>query len=153
MSKILIAAVSENDVIGSNGKIPWNIPEDLQRFKSLTLGGVVIMGRKTFESLPIKPLPKRTNIVLSRDYSDSRVIVKKSLSDALEYCRNYRDVFFIGGRGVYEEALPWVDVLELTRVHKKVRGDVYFPKINFDDWQITRRESHDGFSFLTYKRK
>ncbi len=156
MSKVIvIAAVSENNVIGKDGKIPWDIKEDLQRFKRLTLNHPVIMGRKTYESLPIKPLKDRINVVLTRDenFHPAGVIVKHSLKDALEYCKNSDKVFIIGGQSVFEEGLKIADALELTRVNGKYDGDAFFPKINFDEWVLKNKEVKEGYSFLTYTRK
>ncbi|MBI2970919.1 MAG: dihydrofolate reductase [Candidatus Aenigmarchaeota archaeon] len=152
---IVIAAVSENNVIGKGGKLPWNIPEDLQRFRQLTLHSPVIMGRKTYESLPVKPLKDRTNIVLTRDknYSPRGCIVKHSLQDALEYCKQYGKVFIIGGQSVFEEGMKIADVVELTRVHKNYDGDAFFPEMVPDEWAVKAEEKKDGFSFLTYARR
>jgi len=153
---IIIAAVSENNVIGKDGKIPWDIKEDLQRFKKLTLTHPVVMGRKTYESLPVKPLKDRINIVLTRDknFRPIGVIVKNSLQDSLEYCKNYDKVFIIGGQSVFEEGLKVANTLELTRVHGNYEGDAFFPEINFDEWDLKNRDDGEGYSFLTYvKRK
>ena len=152
---IIIAAVSENNVIGKDGKIPWNIKEDLQRFRKLTLNHPVIMGRKTYESLPVKPLKDRINIVLTRqkDFNPPGIIVKNSLTDAIEFCKNYDKVFIIGGQAVFEDGLKIADTLELTRVHKNYDGDAFFPEINFDGWILKNRETKDGYSFLTYTKR
>ncbi len=147
----IIAAISENNVIGKDGKIPWHISEDLKRFKSLTLGHSVIMGRKTFESLG-KPLPERKNIVIThqKNYNPPEVTVVHSFEEALNLCSG--KVFVIGGSSVYREALPHADVLEITRVHKHVDGDVYFPVIG-NEWIEAKHEEKEGFSFVTYQRK
>lgn len=152
---IIIVAASGNNVIGKDGKIPWHIKEDLQRFKRLTLNHPVIMGRKTYESLPVKPLKDRTNIVLTRDknFDAVGVIVKHSLKDALEYCKNFDKVFLIGGQSVFEKGLKFADTLELTRVDGNYDGDVFFPEINFDEWTLENKEARDGYSFLTYKKR
>lgn len=149
---IIIAAVAENGVIGREGKLPWHIPEDLKRFKQLTLGHCVIMGRKTCESLG-KPLPGRTNIVITsqKDYHHEGILVASSLEDAVGKCTG--DVaFIIGGSMVFEQALPLADRLELTLVHRVVEGDVYFPPIG-SGWKETARNDREGFSFVTYVRK
>ncbi|MBI4009661.1 MAG: dihydrofolate reductase [Candidatus Aenigmarchaeota archaeon] len=152
---IIIAAVSENNVIGKDGKIPWNIKEDLQRFRKLTLNNPVIMGRKTYESLPVKPLKDRINIVLTRqkDFNPPGIIVKKSLEDAIEFCKNYDKVFIIGGQAVFEDGLKIADTLELTRVHKNYDGDAFFPEINFGEWVLKNKDVGEDYSFLTYVRK
>ena len=151
---ILIVAASENNVIGKDGKIPWNLKEDLQRFKRLTLNHPVIMGRKTYESLPVKPLKDRVNIVLTRDrsFTSPGVVVKHSLEDALEYCKGYDKVFLVGGQAIFEEGLKFADTLELTRVHGNYDGDAFFPEVNFDEWQLKNKEDGEGYSFLTYTR-
>jgi len=152
---IIIAAISENNVIGKDGKIPWHIKEDLQRFKRLTLNRPVIMGRKTHESLPVKPLKDRTNIVLTRDknFNPPDVVVKHSLQDALEYCKNYDKVFIIGGQSIFEEGMKVADTLELTRVNGNYDGDAFFPEINFGEWTLKNKEDGRDYSFLTYTRK
>lgn len=152
---IIIVAVSENNVIGKDGKVPWDIKEDLQRFKRLTLNHPVIMGRKTYESLPVKPLKYRTNIVLTtqKKFNPLGVIVKNSLKDAIEFCENHDKVFIIGGQSVFEEGLKIADTLELTRVYGDYDGDAFFPEINFDEWVLKNKEDREGYSFFTYTRK
>ncbi len=152
---IIIAAVSENNVIGKYGKIPWHISEDLQRFKRLTLNHPVIMGRKTYESLPVKPLKDRVNIVLTRDrsFTSPSIVVKNSLKDALDYCKKYDKAFLIGGQSVFEEGLKIADTLELTRVHGSYEGDAFFPEVNFNEWTLKNREDKTGYSFITYERE
>ena len=149
---IIIAAVSENKVIGKDGKLPWHIPEDMQRFRSLTLNHTVIMGRKTFESLG-KPLDKRTNIVITsqKNYKAEDTIVVHSLDEALKKCKSSK-AFIIGGRRVFEDALTFVTKLEITRVHRNVDGDAFFPDMG-DEWVEIKREDHERFSFVTYARK
>lgn len=152
----LIVAASENNCIGTNGQIPWHIGEDMKRFKALTTGNVVVMGRKTWESLPEKfrPLPDRVNVVLTRrpDYAvPIGVRMFDDLTDALAAHKN-DEVFIIGGADVYRQALPLADQLHLTRVHEQVDGDAFFPEWNAFDWIETGREDHEGFSFLTYER-
>ncbi len=153
MEIVIIAAIAENGVIGREGKLPWHIPEDLKRFKSLTMNQPSVMGRKTFESLG-KPLVDRKNIVITsrKGYNPGGVIVAHSFEDALKECRD--DIaFVIGGRTVFEEALPVADRLELTLIHRVVEGDVYFPPIG-SEWKEAARDDREGFSFVTYvKRK
>lgn len=150
---VLIAALSENETIGFNGKLPWHIPEDIKRFKEVTMGNSVVMGRKTYSSIG-KPLQGRENIVLTRDssYVSEGVIVANSISSAIEKSSREK-VFFIGGREVYEESLPLVDRLELTRVEGFYEGDVFFPKIDYSKWLLESEMPREGFSFLTYGRK
>lgn len=149
--KTIIAALSENRVIGKDGEIPWHITEDLKRFKHLTTGKTVIMGRKTYESLPenTRPLPDRQNIVLSRSSPDIEVEVAESLEEAYE--KSNKEIFIAGGESVYREAMNDADRLELTLVHRVVDGDTFFPEIE-DEWKESKRQKHDGFDFVTYLR-
>jgi len=151
---IIITAVAENNVIGKDGKIPWHIKEDFQHFKNLTLGYPCIMGDKTYESLPIKPLPGRENIVLTFDknYNPKGVTIKYSFEDAFEHCKG-KKIFIIGGASIYKQGLKFADRMEITRIHKAYDGDTYFPEVNFDEWEIEKKEDHNGFSFITYVRK
>ena len=136
MRVCLIAAVSENGVIGIDGDLPWRVRSDMLRFKRLTIGdgdetSAVIMGRKTWESLPIKPLPNRRNIVISRS-SIENVDCFRSIDEALETCEG--DIWFIGGAGIYEEAMLKSDVIDMTLVPDNVSGEgcIYFPKIGIE---------------------
>ena len=157
----IIAAVSDNNVIGVKGKIPWHIPEDLRRFKELTLDHPVIMGRRTYESIPerFRPLPKRKNIVLSSSLSDQEgIYIARTIDEALELIED-RDSYVIGGRRVYELFLPYVDRLEITRVHRSFEGETFFPEVNWDEWETSNEErdlvsenERIPYSFLTYSR-
>lgn len=151
---IIIAAVSENNVIGKGNRIPWKIKEDLQRFKALTLGWPCIMGRKTYESLPLKPLTGRKNIIITRrlnsQYEDAFVF--DSLSHAIDFCKNFNKIYICGGFRLYQEALLFANRIELTRIHKKVTGDVFFPLIDFSEWQICNKVEYTDFSFISYLR-
>ena len=156
---IVIAAVSENDVIGKGGKIPWHIGEDLKRFKKLTMGHTVLMGRKTYESLPdnARPLKGRKNIVLSSniDYDPQApsVVVCNDLNSALIHSRYEEKVFIIGGAEVYKEAIEYADYLELTVVDGEFEGDAFFPYVDFNgSWKLEKEEKFDGYSFLTYSK-
>lgn len=157
---VLMAAVAANGVIGREGKIPWSLPEDLRRFKALTSGHVVVMGRRTWESLSRRPLPERRNIVLSRrpGFTADGAEVCGSLEEALERCRGEAKVFLVGGASVYAAGLGVADVLELTWVGRCVEGDVRFPEVDFLDWVLTAQEDrfHPEFgrySFMTYRRR
>jgi dihydrofolate reductase len=157
MEKIIIAAVSENYVIGFNGKIPWNIPEDLKRFRKLTTGHSIVMGRRTYESIPqrYKPLPERKNIVLSKrtTYRPSGVLICSDLASGLREAEIHSNkCFIIGGERVYREAIHLANRLELTIVKGEYKGDAFFPELETDKWKLVSVESHKGFSFLNYRR-
>jgi dihydrofolate reductase len=158
----LIAAIGgENRVIGNEGKLPWRIKEDMEHFKETTMGHVVIMGRKTFESIG-KPLPKRINIVITRsiDFTHEGVIVAYSFEDALDkaYARakNKKELFVIGGAEIYKEALPYADKLYLTLINGDFEGDVFFPEIKGFGKVISEEEHNNGkisFSFVEIERE
>ncbi|MGM5482135.1 MAG: dihydrofolate reductase [Nanobdellota archaeon] len=129
----IIAAMSENKVIGNNLKIPWNIPEEKKRFKELTLNKTIIMGRKTFESIG-KPLPKRNTIVLSRQKKlkiPSCKVVNR-IKDALDLCEDENEIFIAGGAEIYNEFLPITDNIYLTIIHKNFLGNIFFPEFHKD---------------------
>ena len=163
MSKIsIIAAVSDNLVIGKSNKLPWHLPADLKHFKELTTGHVVIMGKRTFQSLPNGPLLNRKNIVLTSIMSEGvnkGFFEADSIEDALELCENEEQVFIIGGGAVYRQVIDKADNLYLTWVHDEFQGDAYFPKIDFKNWKEVEREDHDAdeknphsYSFVKYER-
>jgi glycine hydroxymethyltransferase len=154
MKVVVIAAVADNGVIGKGGEIPWYIQEDFERFKRLTEGHAVIMGSKTFESLPVCPLPNRFNVVLNfdSDYVASGAVVKTSFEDALDACSHYEKVFVIGGASVYALGLKVADRLELTRVAGDYEGDVYFPEVDYSKWKLVSKDVWEGFSFESYVR-
>src|ERR1039457_4044580 len=144
MKIFLIAAISEDGTIGDKGKIPWHIHEDLQRFKRLTMGHPIIMGRRTYESIG-KPLPGRTNIVLTQNAefaTPPEVLKFVTLDTALNHCRHQHEesVFIIGGNKVYEAALPLADKLFITEVHRRANGDTQFPSYVRNNWKETARE-------------
>ena len=149
----IIVATSENNVIGRGNDIPWYIPKDLEHFKKLTTGNTVIMGRKTYESLPkeYRPLPNRFNIVITRDksYQAKGCLVVNSLEEALRKSDNNREIFIIGGGQIYREGLKFAERIYLTKIHKNIEGDTYFPKLN-KFWKLVDEEEKSGFSFLTY---
>lgn len=159
-----IVAIGDNFEIGFNGDLIWHIKEDLKRFKRLTMGHPVIMGRKTRESLP-KALPGRTNIVISRnpEYSAPESIIAHSITDALKIARKAEGsdkVFIIGGGQVYDEAFPLLDSLEITHIYDTPGNvDTYFPKVKIDDWTLTDNseifETPDGlkYNFESYTRR
>lgn len=154
MTIVIVAAVARNGVIGVDGGLPWRLPDDLSRFKRLTMGNALVMGRATFESIG-RPLPGRTNIVLSRraEWSHEGVEAAGSLDQALEIARTRGEVAFIaGGAEVYRAALPQADRLELTEVDAEPEGDTWFPPVDWSEWNEVSREEHSGFSFVTYDR-
>ncbi len=157
MNIALIVAISEDGTIGDRGKIPWHIREDLQRFKRLTMGHPIIMGRKTYESIG-KPLTGRTNIVLTQSANFTAPpggLLFASLDAALDHCRrqNEQIVFIIGGRKVYEAALPQADKMFVTEVHRRVAGDTKFPDYDRGEWKETGREDGPECSFVEYARR
>lgn len=163
MEIILIAGIAQNNVIGNKGMLPWNIKEDLQHFKELTTGHPVIMGRVTYLSILEylnKPLPNRTNIVLSDKVEDKKpgFIFANSIESALEEAKKYSDkVYIMGGQSIYKQFMPLATKLEITKIHKNYEGDAFFPEINESDWLEKKREdkesSENKFSFITYERK
>lgn len=164
MQLVLIAAASENDVIGVDGGLPWSLPDDLKRFRDLTRGKPVLMGRKTYESLPpqFRPLPGRLNVVVTRQegYDAPGCTTVRSLEDAIAAAQasGSEEVYVIGGGELYRSAMDRADRIELTRVHAKVGGNATFPAIGAD-WKEVGRQEHpaDGrhahaFAFVTYVR-
>ena len=150
MKVALIAAVADDGTIGHEGKIPWHISEDLKRFKRLTMGHPVIMGRKTYASIG-KPLPGRRNIVLTRHARLAGVECFASLDEALKACGG-ATVFIIGGAEVYRTALPLADTLLLTHVKHPGRGDTKFPEYDRARWREVSREDTPECSFAAYER-
>jgi dihydrofolate reductase len=153
---VLVVAISDNGVIGRNGAIPWHISEDLKRFKALTLGHTIVMGRKTWDSLPKKPLPGRVNVVVTRqkDWQAEGAIAASSLGQATSGTSG--TVMVIGGAEIYERALPLASRIELTEVHQAFEGDARF-ELDRTGWTETARESHvtpDGlrYSYVTLTR-
>jgi dihydrofolate reductase len=143
----IIAAMAENGVIGRDGRLPWHLAADLKRFKSLTMGHTLVMGRKTWESIG-RPLPGRRMVVVSRqaDYRPEGVEVVTSLDDALAIASAAGDeeVFVIGGAEIYQLALPRADRLYMTLVLADVEGDTYFPEVEWDHWQRLDSETHEA---------
>ncbi|MCG9794148.1 dihydrofolate reductase [Flavobacterium algicola] len=138
---IMIAAVAENNALGKNNDLVWHLPNDFKRFKAITSGHRIVMGRKTFESFP-KPLPNRTHIVITRkkDYKPEGCIVVNNLDEALALCPQNEDSFIIGGGEIYKLALPFADILEVTRVHHSFEADAFFPEISLEEWDLSKSE-------------
>jgi dihydrofolate reductase len=160
----LIVAVAENGVIGRDGKLPWRIPEDMKWFRERTAGRPMIMGRKTWESFPKRPLPGRTNIVITRDasYKAEGAVVVTSLEAALDVARGEapKEIIVIGGAEIYRAALPLAGRIYLTSVHGESAGDTHFPALNRDEWVETiwgvypsSGERPVGYSFIVLDRK
>ena len=160
----LVVAVAENRVIGRDGKLPWRIPEDMRWFKEKTLGKPCIVGRKTYESFPKRPLPGRTNIVVTRDraYVAEGAVVVHSLDAALEVAAREKpeEIAIIGGTELYVQVLPRTDRIYLTSVHGSFAGDTHFPEIDPADWRETivgvyppSPERPIGYSFIILDRK
>lgn len=152
----LVAAVGANNVIGRDGDLPWQLPEDLKHFKALTLGHPMVMGRATFESIG-RPLPGRTTIVVTRqpDWAADGVDTAPDLDTALARASELDDeIFLVGGGQVYAEALDrgLVDLLCITRVAQAPDGDTYFPSIDWQAWREVGRVPHEGFDIVTYER-
>lgn len=166
MKVSLIVAVADNGCIGINNALPWHLPEDLKYFKRVTMGKPIIMGRKTFDSIG-KPLPGRTNIVITHDQNYSREGIKivHSLDEALKVAEavahidGQDEVMVIGGAGIYALCLPRADRLYYTRVHASVNGDAFFPSVNWSEWTLSACEKHRAagpnpydYSFCVYDR-
>jgi dihydrofolate reductase len=154
----VIAAVARNGVIGRDNDLPWHLPEDLKRFRALTMGHHIIMGRKTYDSLG-RLLPGRTTVIVSRNpqYVVPGAIVAGSLKQALQACGDDQEVFVIGGAQLYCEALPLADRLYLTWIERDFEGDAHFPPLDLGQWRETGREagvSADGlgYAFVTYDK-
>ena len=158
----LIAAVAQNRAIGKNNQLLWHLPEDMRYFRETTRGKTVIMGRKTWESLPaaVRPLPGRRNIVVTRDrhYAAAGALLVHSLDEAIGTAGNEGETFIIGGAELYNQALPLAQRLYLTEVAQVYEGDVFFPEISATDWQEISRTQHRAesgitFSFAVYQHR
>ena len=156
----IIAAMADNRVIGIENQLPWNLPADMKWFRQQTMNKPVLMGRKTFDSIG-KPLPKRRNIVITRDEAlkIEGCDVVSSIDDALALCADIEEIMIIGGASFYEQMLPRADRLYLTLVHTDIKGDALFPEINEQQWQETERTDHPAdeanafaYSFVIYEK-
>lgn len=159
----IIAAIAENNEIGKDNDLIWHLPEDLKRFKKLTTGHYILMGRNTFESIG-KPLPNRTSVIITRDknYFKEGCKIAHSLEEAIEISSKEDEVFIIGGAQIYKYALEnnLADVLEITLVHDQFEADTFFPKIDLTIWQEIKNEFHKAdeknkfdYSFIRYEKK
>ena len=157
----IIVAMARNHAIGLSNQIPWHLSADLKKFKAITMGAPILMGRKTYESIG-KPLPGRQNIIISRNpkYQPEGCLVFNDVEKAIEACQHYDEIFIIGGASLYETMLSKADALYLTQINKDFEGDTFFPEINNKDWEevsredITDDESVDfSYSFIKLLRK
>ncbi|MGI9533179.1 dihydrofolate reductase [Lutimonas sp.] len=158
----IIAAVAENNALGKNNDLIWHLPNDFKRFKKVTMGHHIIMGRKTFESMD-KPLPNRTTIIITRNlnYHADGCIVVNSLENAIIAAREDENPFILGGGEIYKQALDYAEILDLTLVHHSFENaDTFFPKVDFSKWEEIFREDHSAdkthkydYSFIRYQKK
>lgn len=159
----IIVAVANNNVIGKNNKLLWNIPEDLKRFKEITTGKKIIMGRKTFESIG-RILPNRFHIILSReknfDIKDKNVLIINDLEKLKEYIDSEEECFVIGGEAIYKLLMPYTKKIYLTKINANYDGDTFFPDINKETWEkieikkgIKNEDNPYDYEYITYKRK
>lgn len=156
----LIAAVAENNALGKDNQLLWHLPDDFKRFKNITSGHYIVMGRKTFESFP-KPLPNRTHVIITRqnDYAPEGCLIANSLREAIALCPKEEEVFIIGGGEIYKQSIALADKLDITRVHHSFEADTFFPEIESSDWLLAETEFHAkdekhayDFTFQTYLR-
>jgi len=157
----IIVAMAKNRTIGIHNTLPWRCPEDLMRFKTLTMGHHIIMGRKTFESIG-KPLPGRTTVLVTRDQNlvIAGCLIAHSLHEAFAACANASKIFIVGGAEIYAQAMKYVDTLYITEIQQDVTGDAWFPEFDRAAWQETSREVHHQdspqpleYHFVTYHRR
>lgn len=157
----IIVAIAQNGTIGDKNSLLWHIKEDMRFFRTTTSGHAVVMGRKTFESLGSRPLPKRTNIVITRaDRVFEGALTAHSLEEAIRLAEGDEEIFIIGGAQIYREALRVADRMYITRVMHDYEGDTSFPDIDLSEWELVAEEKHDRgeeyeypFAFLTYERR
>jgi len=157
----IIVAVDENNVIGKDNSLIWKLPRDMKHFKETTTGHYIIMGRKTFESNG-RPLPNRTNVIITRDknYQAEGCVVVHSLEDAMKEAKNDSESFIIGGGVIYELAMPLVDRIYLTQIHHSFEGDTFFPEVNMEEWAVSEKRDFEPdeknkypFTILTLDRR
>lgn len=150
MNLSLIVAMTKNRIIGKDNQMPWHLPADLAWFRQNTLGKPIIMGRKTFESIG-HPLPKRTNIVLSRQFFQYEgVHWENSLESAVNFVQNSPEIMLIGGGELFKQGLPQASKLYLTEIHTELDGDIFFPEINWNDWLIEQENYHKADAQNSY---
>jgi len=158
----IIVAIAENNAIGKDNKLLWHISADLRRFKSLTTGHTVIMGRNTYLSLPVRPLKNRRNIVITDNPSDlfPDCIMAYSIDEAIMLCDDDKENFIIGGASIYRQFMLYAQKLYITKVHKSFDADTFFPEISSFEWKVIEKEDINNdmqndfrYSFITYQRK
>ncbi len=157
----IIAAIGQNNELGKDNLIIWHLPDDFKRFKAITSGHYIIMGRKTFESFP-KPLPNRTHIIITRNQNykaPEGCFVVNSLEKAVEICPKNETIFIIGGGEIYKQSIYFADTIELTRVNGIFTADAFFPELDPKNWKLTHSELHEkdekhdySFTFETYSK-
>lgn len=141
----IIVAIAENNAIGKDNDLIWHISDDLKRFKKLTTGNIILMGRKTYESLPNGALPNRENVVITHNTNLqlAKCLILYSIDDAIEkYANSKEEVFVIGGGSIYKKLLPFAQKLYLTKVHESFDADVFFPELNKQNWKVVHEEHH-----------
>lgn len=157
----IIAAIAENNALGKDNDLIWHLPADLIRFRKTTTGHHIIMGRNTYESIG-KPLPNRTTVIITRNknYTAEGCIIVNSISEALEVAKSDETPFIIGGAQIYKDAIELADLLDITEVHHTFDADVYFPEIDKNIWEETKRENFNpddknkySYSFVSYRKK
>ncbi len=151
----VIVAFDENMLIGDGSRLPWNIPEDMKKFKQLTMGNVLIMGRKTYESIG-KILPGRINIVLSKDakYQVEGGFVCNNLSQAIKKAKNYqKEIFIVGGSEVYKQSLEIADKIYVSHILGEYNGDTYFPNVQWEKWKAVKKEKYENWEFVEYAKR
>ncbi len=157
----IIVAASKNNIIGKDNDLIWHLSADLKRFKRLTTGHTIIMGRKTFESIG-RPLPNRTSVIITTqtDYKAEGCIVVHSLEEALQFAQKEEEVFIIGGGSIYKQAMPLADKIFFTLIHDTFEGDTFFPAIDQQQWTVVQQEDHQPdeknkyvYSFIDYEKK
>lgn len=163
MQKIaIIVAIGKNNEIGKNNKLLWHVPEDLKRFKRLTSGCCVVMGRNTYHSLPVRPLPKRRNIVISDDHEDhfEGCEMAYSIEESIQLMDKEKENFIIGGGMIYQQFMNLADRLYITRINKHFDADTFFPVIKEEEWDEISREDHQqeipeklSFSYIIFEKK
>jgi dihydrofolate reductase len=158
----IIAATSENNALGKDNQLVWHLPDDFKRFKALTSGHYIIMGRKTFESFP-KPLPNRIHIIITRQKNypvPEGCFLASNLTNAIALCPKNQEVFVIGGGEIYKQSIDIVQKIEVTKVHTSVEADTFFPNIDLSRWKLVFEEFHSkdekhafDFTYLTYVKR